>query len=59
MIHVCLNLLIKTLRENKPDKREIFADFEDCRTNGGALPPDTALTNSRPDLVIIDKSSNH
>ena len=44
--------------ENKPDNIEIFADLEDCRVNGGTLPPDVALTTSRPDLVIIDRSCN-
>ena len=37
---------------------EIFADLEDCKINGGTLPPDVALTASRPDLVLIDRSSN-
>ena len=54
----CLNLMYKTLKENKPEGVEIFADLEDCKINGGTLPPDVALTASRPDLVLIDRSSN-
>ena len=48
----------KTLKENKPEGVEIFADLENCKINGGTLPPDVALTASRPDLVLIDRSSN-
>ena len=42
----CLNLMYKTLKENKPEGVEIFADLEDCKINGGTLPPDVALTAS-------------
>ena len=31
----------------------MFADLENCKINGGTLPPDVALTGSRPDLVLI------
>ena len=52
----CLNLLFNTLKVNKPEGMQIFADLEDCKVNGGTLPPDVALTASRPDLVLIDRS---
>ena len=42
----CLNLLYTTLKENKPKDIQIFADLEDCKVNGGTLPPDIALTGS-------------
>ena len=34
---------------------EVYADLDDCRLNGGTLPPDVALTTSRPDLVVISR----
>ena len=54
----CLNLIYKTLKENKPENIEIYADLKDCKINGGTLPPDVALTGSRPDLVLVDRSCN-
>ena len=32
--------------------------LEGCHVNGGTLPPDVALTGSRPDLTIIDRRCN-
>ena len=37
---------------------QIFADLEDNKMNGGTISPDVALTASRPDLVLIDRSCN-
>ena len=45
------------MKENKPKDIQIFADLEDCKVNGGTLPPDVALTGSRPDLVLIDRAA--
>ena len=53
----CLNYIYKTLKENKPNHLEIFADLEDCKINGGTVPPDVTLTGSRPDLVLVDRQS--
>ena len=56
-IDSCLNYIYKTLKENKPNHLEIFADLEDCKINGGTVPPDVTLTGSRPDLVLVDRQS--
>ena len=53
----CLNFIYKTLKENKPNEIEMFADLENCKINGGTLPPDVALTGSRPDLVLINRTT--
>jgi hypothetical protein len=53
----CLNFLYKTLKQDIPNDIEIYADLEGCRVNGGTLPPDVALTTSRPDLVLINRST--
>ena len=50
----CLNYLYKTLKQTKPNDLEIYADLENCRINGGTVPPNIALTTSRPDLVLVD-----
>ena len=52
-----MNYIYKTLKENKPDHLEIYADLEDCKINGGTVPPDVTLTGSRPDLVLVDRSN--
>ena len=54
----CLNLLYKTLKNNIPRGMEIYADLEGCMINGGTLPPDVALTGSRPDLVLVNRASS-
>ena len=51
----CLNFIYKTLKKDLPKDIEVFADLDDCRVNGGTLPPDVALTTSRPDLVLVNR----
>ena len=34
-----------------------YADFKGAKVNGGTIPPHIMVTNSRPDLVIIDNNT--
>ena len=52
-----LSYMTTTLKENKPQHIQIFADLEGHKTNGQTIPQDIMVTASRPDLVIIDSSS--
>ena len=45
------------MKHNKSSDLEIYADLEDCKINGGTVPPDICLTGSRPDLVLIDRKN--
>ena len=49
--------MVNTLDENKPDNIKIFSDLPEFKINGGSIPPDIIVTNSRPDLVILDTAT--
>ena len=36
----------------------MYADLNGWRVNGGTVPQEMALTEQKPDLVVIDKSEN-
>ena len=48
--------LLKTVITHKTDKVTVYADLNGWRVNGGTVPPDLALTEQVPDLVILDRS---
>ena len=52
-----LNYIILTLKENKPEHIQIYADLEGHNINGHTIPQNIVVTSSRPDLVIIDSST--
>ena len=49
--------IVETLKADKPDSIDIYADIEGHRINGNTLPADIVLTNQKPDIVIIDRST--
>ena len=52
-----LNFITLTLKENQPDHIKIYADLENHNINGSTIPQNIVPTNSRPDLVVIDSST--
>ena len=53
-----LNYITHTLKENKPENIQIYADLDGHKINGTTIPPHITVTSSRCDLVIIDSSSS-
>ena len=53
-----LSHLLDTIVKRKKEGVEVFADLKGWRVNGGTVPPDMALTEQKPDLVVIDRSVN-
>ena len=51
-----LTHLLTTINKNKKEGVTTFADLNGWRVNGGTVPPDLALTEQIPDLVIIDRT---
>ena len=47
--------LYSTLRENKPDNLEIYADLEGAFIGSSTVPVEIMLTNSRPDITLVDR----
>ena len=47
--------LYSTLRENKPNNLEIYADLEGAFIGSSTIPVEVMLTNSRPDIVLVDR----
>ena len=47
--------LYSTLRENKPDNFEIYADLEGAFAGSSTVPVEIMLTNSRPDITLVDR----
>ena len=43
--------------QKKKKSIEVFADLNGWRINGGTVPPDLALTEQKPDLVVVDNSA--
>ena len=52
-----LNHITSTILQNKPDNLEVYSDISGLDTNGGTIPPDVLVTQSRPDLVLLDRNA--
>ena len=52
-----LSHLLTTIMSNKKEEVTVYADLAGWRINGGTIPPDLVLTEQKPDLVIIDRST--
>ena len=50
-----LNHLSNTIQEHKPSNLEVFCDIAGQDINGGTIPPDILVTQSRPDLVLLNR----
>ena len=53
-----LSHLMTTIMRSKKEEVTVYADLAGWRINGGTIPPDLVLTEQKPDLVIIDRSTN-
>ena len=51
-----LSHLVNTIVKRRKEGIEVFADLSGWRVNGGTVPPNMALTEQKPDLVVIDRS---
>ena len=49
--------MTKTIKKSKPSDIDIYSDLPGHKMNGGTIPPDILATSSRPDVVIVDRSS--
>ena len=49
--------IVETLKLDKPDQLDIFADIEGHRVNGLTLPSTVVVTGQRPDIVMVDRST--
>ena len=54
--YVLKHLLDEINKRNK-DGLKVYADLNGWRVNGGTVPPDRALKEQVPDLVMIDRSA--
>ena len=52
-----LNYVTLTLKECKPDHIQVYADLDGHKVNGRTMPPNIMVTSSRPDLVLMDSST--
>ena len=52
-----LQHLLNTITRRKKDGLVVYADLNGWRINGGTVPHEMALTEQKPDLVIIDKAA--
>ena len=50
-----LNQITKTILNSKPENLEVYSDISGMDINGGTIPPDVLVTQSRPDLVILNR----
>ena len=50
-----LNHIANTILQNKPPNLEVFSDVAGLDINGGTIPPDVLVTQSRPDLVLLSR----
>ena len=48
-----LNYIKLTLKENRPDHIQVYADLEGHKVNVQTIPPHIMVTSSRPDLVYL------
>ena len=53
-----LSHLLDTINKRKKEGVRVFADLNGWRTNGGTVPQDMALTEQKPDLVVINEAVN-
>ena len=53
-----LTCIVDHLKNNPKDGMVIYADLPGHNINGTTIPPNIAVTASRPDLVIIDYPNN-
>ena len=53
-----LSHLVNTIVKRRKEGIAVFADLNGWRVNGGTVPPDMALTEQKPDLVVIDRSQS-
>ena len=51
-----LNHIASTIQEHKPSNLEVFCDIAGQDINGGTIPPDILVTQSRPDLVLLNRT---
>ena len=51
-----LTYIVETLKERLPSHLDLFSDLEGHSIHGGSLHPHVIITQSRPDLVIINKT---
>ena len=51
-----LQHLLNSIVRRKKEGVSVYADLSGWRVNGGTVPHEMALTEQKPDLVIIDKS---
>ena len=49
--------LTSVIKRKCKENVEVFADLPGHQINGGTVPPSLALTEQRPDIVIVDKSN--
>ena len=52
-----LNHIAITIQQHKPSNLEVFSDIAGLDINGGTIPPDILVTQSRPDLVLLDRET--
>ena len=52
-----LSYITLALKESIPEHIQVYADLEGHKVNGGSIPPNIMVTSSRPDLVVIDSST--
>ena len=52
-----LAYLYSMVRRARSESREVYCDLQGSRVNGVTIPPDILLTSSKPDLVLVDRSS--
>jgi hypothetical protein len=52
-----ITYIVETLKLEKPEHLDIFADIDGHRTNGLTIPSSVIITQQRPDIVCIDRST--
>ena len=50
-----LNHIANFIIQNKPPDLEVYCDISGLDLNGGTIPPDILVTQSRPDLVLLNR----
>ena len=45
------------MRKARSDQKEVYCNLQGSRVNGVTIPSDIILTSSKPDLVIVDRST--
>ena len=53
-----LSYLYSVVRKARSDQKEVYCDLQGSRMNGVTNPSDIILTSSKPDLVIVDRSTS-